>query len=133
MNRVATLVVAIIGLAMTACSLDKPAESAEREGAEIRLAGAMPVADKPDEIIDDPVVEAETDTSVAMDSASLEAAKDRDAKEAAEEAARRIRDATLGAAARIKEVGLGAVQAVRESSSGNEQPLADTGSSADES
>lgn len=41
-------------------------------------------------------------------------ASGRDAKEAAEEAARRIFDATVGAAARIKEAGIGAVQAVRE-------------------
>lgn len=42
----------------------------------------------------------------------------RDAKEAAEEAARKIFDATVGAATRIKEVGIGAVQAVRESTTG---------------
>lgn len=54
MNRVATPVVATIGLAMTACSLDKPAESAEREGSEISLAGAMPATEKPDDVMDAP-------------------------------------------------------------------------------
>ena len=133
MNRVAALVVAIFGLALTACSLDKPAESVERAESEIRSAGAMPAAEKPDQVADDPLVQTVADASVAMDSASVEAAKDRDAKEAAEEAARRIRDVTLGAAARIKEVGLGAVQAVREPSASDDQPLADTGSNAEES
>lgn len=38
----------------------------------------------------------------------------RDAKEAAEDAARRIFDATVEAASRIKDAGVGAVQAVRE-------------------
>lgn len=80
-----------------------------------------------------PVVEVETDTPVAMDFASLEAAKDSDVKEAAEAAAPRIKHTAPGAAARIKEVGLGAVQAVRELLSGNEQSLADNGSSSDES
>lgn len=133
MNRVAILAVAIFGLALTACSLDKPAESAERAESEIRLAGAMQAAEKPDQVADEPVAQTVADASVDMDSASIEAAKDRDAKEAAEEAARRIRDVTLGAAARIKEVGLGAVQAVREPSASDDQPLADTGSNAEES
>ncbi len=132
MNRVAALAVAIIGLALTACSLDKPAESVERAGSETRLAGAMPVAEKPEERAADPVVQVRTDVSDDTDAASAQALRDRDAKEAAEEAARRIRDVTLGAAARIKEVSLGAVQAVREPSTMVEQPVADTGSGADE-
>lgn len=133
MNRVAALAVAIIGLALAACSLDKPAETGEGAGSEIRLAGAMPAAEKPDAPVADQLAQADSESPVLADSTVGEAAKDRDAKEAAEEAARRIRDATLGAAARIKEVGLGAVQAVREPANGDDQPLADTGSSADES
>lgn len=54
----------------------------------------------------------------------------RDAKEATEEATRRIIDATVGAAAKIKEVGMSAVQTVRDTVGGSGGPAADPDASA---
>lgn len=133
MNRVAALLVAVVSFGMVACSLDKPAEATKHEGAEIKLAGAMPVADEPAERAIDSGVSEDLQAASVLDEANVEMARDRDAKEAAEEAARKIRDVTLGAAAKIKEVGLGAVQAVREGSGDDDQPIADTGLPSDES
>ena len=50
----------------------------------------------------------------------------RDAREAAEEAARKIADATANAASRIREVGVGAVQAIQSAKSPDETARPDT-------
>lgn len=121
MKRVAVFMIALFGAGLTACAVDKPTEAAEGSRAEVRLAGLAPSAAASAEA----ARQHETDRVGDARVAASDVQKDRDAKEAAEDAARRIRDATLGAAARIKEVGLGAVQAVRDTAAeGDDAPPA---------
>lgn len=151
MRRGAVVTAATIGVWLSACALDKPAETTDNTtqtnarshvsetsappGPTVLAQGvaqtapapvsAGDVENSPTSIVTDDVP-AETASNVAAEPAESATGSQsavsrdndvRDAKEAAEEAARKILDVTLGAANKIKEVGLGAVQSVRETTS----------------
>lgn len=104
MKAVAVVLAASLGLLTVGCSADKPVA---RSGSQ-----ATEVSGEADPDGPPPVVASSAPQGSNADTRNGEV---RDAKEAAEEAAKKIFDATAGAAAKIRDVGLGAVQAVRES------------------
>tara|TARA_R110002049_G_scaffold50177_4_gene142625 strand:- start:2575 stop:2952 length:378 start_codon:yes stop_codon:yes gene_type:complete len=98
MNRVAALMAVSWVFLVAGCSPERPmsdvARSSTADGAQ-RPASATPAEE------------------LAADAIARNAAGEvRDAKEAAEDAARRILDATVSAAARLREAGRGAAEAV---------------------
>ncbi|MGL1833596.1 hypothetical protein ACKVEX_08315 [Rhodocyclaceae bacterium SMB388] len=145
MRRGAVILAASISLALGACTMDKSSELAGQSGVQtdertassidngVRLppvtkdsshdsttASTSAGAQLADANVEQTSGKIEDSTAgsepVSVDGNSGNDGGVRDAKEAAEEAARKILDATLGAANKIKEVGLGAVQSVRDSS-----------------
>lgn len=90
MNRVAAAMVASFAMLLFACSKERP------------------VSAQTGEETTKPVVARSFPSHTAPPGAEV-----RDAKEAAEEAARRIFDATSHAASRLRDVGAGAIQAVQ--------------------
>ena len=96
MKNVAALIAASLLMLLVACAPDRPVSS--------QAAESTP-----------PSGEVATVRSFPSH-AGAPGSEVRDAKEAAEEAARKIYDATLNAASRLREAGVGAVQAVRSGS-----------------
>jgi hypothetical protein len=129
MKSVAVTLAASLSLLISGCAGEKPVQSATATVVSERSDGAKQASEdvssapamlaaaegraEPDSTASSPS-QASEDTGTATAVPDNGDASARDAKEAAEEAARKIFDATVGAATRIKEVGIGAVQAVRE-------------------
>jgi len=129
MKSVAVMLAASLSLLISGCAGEKPVQSAAVPVVSERSGGPKQASE---DVTSAPAVLAAADGSAEPDGTALSSsqasenigtaptvsdngdASVRDAKEAAEEAARKIFDATVGAATRIKEVGIGAVQAVRE-------------------
>ncbi len=142
MRRGAVVTAATIGVWLSACALDKPTETTDNTtqtnarshvsetsappGPTVLARGVAQASSDPAPAADaqnTPTANAAAEPAESTAAAQAAAPRDdnvRDAKEAAEEAARKILDVTLGAANKIKEVGLGAVQSVRESTVRND-------------
>jgi hypothetical protein len=123
MNRAAALMAASIVVVMAGCTSERPVSD---------VVQAAPVETEGND------AKARPEASAAIAVLRSEAARHaqgspevRDAKEAAEDAARRIFDATLLAATRIRDAGIGAVQAVGGLGDGDK--LADAGANRAES
>lgn len=115
MNRVAALAAVSLLAVLTACTPERPMSEAaiQQSGGERDL--VVPAAGDP--------VTASLRPQIAPDgSVAIEV---RDAKEAAEQAARKIFDATLSAATRLREVGVDAVQAVQSGLATNGDQVAE--------
>lgn len=118
MKAAAAVLVASFGLVAVGCAPDRPAQSSSPSAAFKKSAedplprprGQDPVAASREE---DANLSLENPPSVTLRAPSE--AEVRDAKEAAEEAARKIVNVTIDAAALIRGVGASAVQAVRQS------------------
>lgn len=129
MKSVAVTLAASLSLLIGGCAGEKSVHSAAAPVVSEESGGAQQASE---DVSTDPAVLAAADGPAKVDAtapASVQPGEEpgtgstasdngdasvRDAKEAAEDAARRIFDATVDAATRIKEVGIGAVQAVRE-------------------
>jgi len=101
MRNVAAFIAASLLMLLVACAPDRPVSSQAVES--VALSGEAAA------------------TRAFPSHAGTPGTEVRDAREAAEEAARKIYDATLNAASRIREAGVDAVQAVR-SRNGDETP-----------
>lgn len=132
MNIVAVALTALLSLSTAGCALDhKTADSGDAADGALVLddanAGSRPIIlaaerspgpEQDDNAKDTPAAPAAAaEPSEPPAPAASDTEQVRDAKEAAEEAARKIFDAGVRAANKLKEVGLGAVQAVRDSAS----------------
>lgn len=100
MRSAAAIVAASFGMLLAACAPDRPVASQVSETAA-------------------PVVDVEQPRTFPSH-AGTPGNEVRDAREAAEEAARKIADATANAASRIREVGMEAVQAIQSAKSPDE-------------
>lgn len=124
MKTVAVAMTASLSLLIAGCALDKSVDGSAAHPAAAQQSGAerparLTVAAAPSAAgdADEPAAAAEATPERVVGASAARNTGDetvRDAKEATEEAARKIFDAAVGAATKIKEVGRGAVQAVRD-------------------